>query len=119
MEVRSMDNVREVRIMVWRRIFCIRRPIWAWLLYVLWVETFVIMQLNSWTQETLFRIDATNLLRPAPVPGSDWWVATITAFMLWLGIGFALVHVRWYGVLAGLCIVFLTLMVLRETGIYV
>lgn len=89
-----------------KRIFWIRRPVWAWLLLFIWAEMFAVMRMHEWYLETLDRIKATNLLRPAPVPGNDW-AASITFFLLWLGIGFGLIHARWYGVFTAL-LIFLT-----------
>lgn len=101
-----------------RRLFLIKRPLWVWLLYTLWVETFAIIKLSGWLQETLIHIEDTNLLHPAPVPGVDWWVSSIIILIIWLSIGFVLIRLEYYGVLAGLTIFFLGLIALRASGVY-
>ena len=76
-----------------------RRPIWAWLILVLWVEMVSILVLRAYSLE--------------PHPSDPWWVMVSNVHFLILGVGIAYWWFRVYGVVVGLSIVALAWCVLQ------
>lgn len=89
------------------RRFELRRPVIAWLLFVLMVEANCLALLVSWVSAKNELVRITNLV--ASAPGSDWWIMAINQTLLLVLIGLALLWIRWYGVIAGVAIFLLAL----------
>ncbi len=88
-----------------------RRPIWAWLMLVLWVEIDALLLFMAWAKEKQMLIETTNLL--AAAPGGEWWVMMSNIGILVLGMGVALWWLRRYGVMMGLALFVLGLVALQ------
>lgn len=88
-----------------------RRPLWAWLMLVLWVMIDALLVFRAWVSEKLMLIEMTNLL--AAAPSGEWWVMMSNIGLMALGSGVALWWFRCYGVMMGLAIFVLALVALE------
>ena len=75
------------------------RPIWAWLILVLWVEMIAVLVLRAYCLEKH--------------PTDPWWVMVSSVHFLLLGAGVAYWWFRIYGVVLGLSIAALAWCVLQ------
>lgn len=79
-----------------------KRPVWAWLLLVLWVEIDALLVWTGYCNEKLMLVEMTNLV--SAVPSGEWWIVMSNMAILVLGIGCVLWWFKRYGVMVGLAI---------------